>query len=135
MNNYFSALGVKRGLLASSLAATLIFTAGCWDVSQSTNTPGATAYADGQLVVTLPNHYDGVVSATEKSITQLQFAQPEERKDAVSASFVTHTATGDRVEIDETNLDNTNTKVSIKVGPVGNQDMSDTILEKIKSHL
>jgi hypothetical protein len=96
---------------------------------------GIVAYADGKLNATLGNSYDTVVAATRQAITQLEFAQPEERKDELSDTFVTHNGKGDRVEIDLNNAGDNVTKVSIRVNTFGDQQMSMAILDKIKSNL
>jgi len=120
------------------LAVTLLVTVGCRLLFLGGvvgATVGTVAYIDGKLEDTLGNPYEHVVTATEKAITQLGFAQPEERKDSLSATFVTHSARGDRVEISLTNISDSATKVSIRINTFGDQEISMTILDKIKTNL
>ncbi len=127
-----------RAQAAGLLAASLLFMTGCrvlWLGAAGATGAGIVAYVDGKLEDTLGNNYDTVVAATAKAITQLEFAQPEERKDGLSDTFITHNAKGDRVEITVSNVGENATKVSIRVNTFGDQQMSMSILDKIKANL
>ncbi len=127
-----------RSLAAILLGANLLFNSGCFlfaVAAVGAAAAGTVAYVDGKLEATLNNGYDSVVSASNKAIAQLEFAKPEERKDELSDTLVTHTAKGDRIEIVVTKAGDKLTKVSIRVGTFGDQQMSQTILDKINSNL
>jgi len=128
-----------RGLAACLLGANLLFNSGCFlfavAVVGTAAAVGTVAYIDGKLETTLGNSYDSVVSATNKAITQLEFSKPEERRDALTDTFVTHTAKDNHVEIIVTKTNDNLTKISIRVDTLGDQPMSQMILDKIKSNL
>ncbi|HTB63906.1 MAG TPA: DUF3568 family protein, partial [Opitutales bacterium] len=63
------------------------------------------------------------------------YAKPEEHKDDVSDTFTTHTTNGNHVAIILTRDGEASTKVSIRIDTMGDQAMSQTILDKIKSNL
>ena len=127
-----------RALAVGMLAAALLAVTGCrllWLGAAGATGAGIVAYADGKLETTLGNGYEAVIAATNKAIVQLEFAKPEESKDGLSDTFVTHNAKGDRVEIIVTNSGENVTKVYIRVNTFGDQQMSMSILDKIKSNL
>jgi hypothetical protein len=127
-----------RGLTGALLGATLLFNSGCFVVAVAAvgaAAAGTVAYVDGKLEVTLVSRYDAMVSATRVAITQLDYAKPVERQDALSDTFTTHAAKGDEVQIVVTRVSDTATKVSIRVGIFGDKVMSQAILDKIKANL
>ncbi len=127
-----------RALAGALLAANLFLSSGCFlfaVAAVGAAAAGTVAYVDGKLEATLGNRYESVVSATSVAITQLGFDKPEERKDELSDTFTTHTAKGNQVVIVVTKDGDASTKVSIRVDTMGDQAMSQTILDKIKSNL
>jgi hypothetical protein len=127
-----------RGLAAVLLAANLLCSSGCFLFvvgAVAAGAAGSVAYVDGKLEVTLGNGYESVVVASNKVIVQLQFAQPEERQDALSDTLVTHNAKGDRIEIVVTKAGDNLTNLAIRIGTFGDQQMSQDILDKIKASL
>lgn len=127
-----------RNLAAALLALNLLFTSGCFlfaVAAVGAAAAGTVAYVDGKLEASLGNRYEAVVSAANAAIKQLDFAKPEERKDELSDTLVTHSAKGDRIEVVVTKVGDTLTKVSIRIGTFGDQQMSQSILDKIKSNL
>jgi len=129
---------ILRVLAGFLIAASVFFTTGCrlfWLGAAGATGAGIVAYVDGKLQTTLGNSYESVIAATSKAITQLEFAQPEERKDGLTDTFITHNAKGDRVEIVLTNSGDNVTQVYIRINTFGDQQMSQMILDKIKSNL
>jgi len=129
---------IRRIFTTLLLAGSLLFTSGCWLVVVGAVAGAAAvsvAYVDGHLVATYGNGYDRVVAATSQAITQLGFAQPEEQKDALSATFNTHTAKGESVKIVVTKTSDSSTKVDIRIGTFGDEQMSLSINDKIKANL
>ena len=120
------------------LTGTLLFSTGCWIivVGAAAGAGAATvAYVDGNLVVTYANSYDSVVAAANSAVTDLGFAKPEERKDQLSDTLNTHSMTGDSVKIVITKTSDAVTKVDIRVGTFGDEQLSRSINDKIKAHL
>ncbi|MFI5336551.1 MAG: DUF3568 family protein [Opitutales bacterium] len=96
---------------------------------------GTVAYMGRTLEVTLPNDYNKVVRAVQKTIPELEFTKISEQKDALKAVFVSRTALDKKVEITLTNTGNKATQVVILVGLVGDKELSIAILDKIKALL
>ncbi len=127
-----------RNLATVLLAANLLLSSGCFLFAVAAvggAAAGTVAYVDGKLEVSLGYSYDAVVTASNRAISQLQFAQPEERKDALSDTLTTHDAKGDSIEVVVTKVGDNLTKVDIRVGTFGDQPMSQEILDKIKANL
>jgi hypothetical protein len=124
-----------RGLVGCLLGANLLLNSGCFLFAVAAVSAGSVAFIDGKLEVSMSNSYAAVVAASNQAISQLQFALPEESKDALTDSLVTRNAKGDRVEIVVTKVNDNLTSVTIRIGTFGNQAMSQTILDKIKSNL
>jgi hypothetical protein len=76
-----------------------------------------------------------VVKATSRTIEQLKFAKIAESADALSARFTARTAQDKKIEIVLTKVGEDLTKVEIRVGVFGDEDVSMTILSKIKANL
>jgi hypothetical protein len=127
-----------RALTTLLLAGSLACNSGCWlfVVGAAAGAAAVTvAYVDGTLTATYGYNYDQVVAAATSAISQLEFAQPEMQKDALSTTYTTHNAKGDRISIAVTRIGDNDTKVVIRVGAFGDQMMSEAINDKIKSNL
>jgi hypothetical protein len=120
------------------LAGGLLLNSGCWLFvigAAAGGAAAAVAYSDGALSTTYDSGLDQVAAATRQAIDQLQFAKPEERSDAISASFTTHNAKGDRISIVLSHLSDKSTKLVIRVGTFGDEALSLSINDKIKANL
>lgn len=127
-----------RTLAAGLLAANLLLSSGCFlfaVAAVGAGAAGTVAYVDGKLEASLGYSFESVAAASNRAISQLQFAQPEERKDALSDTLTTHDAKGDSIEVIVTKVGDSLTKVDIRVGTFGDQQMSQSILDKIKANL
>ncbi|MBI2518594.1 MAG: DUF3568 family protein [Opitutae bacterium] len=96
---------------------------------------GTMAYVRGELDTTLGNNYNKVVDATRTALKELEFARVSENKDALKAVFVSRTALDKKVEVTVEKVGDKSTKVQIRVGLFGDEQMSVSILDKIKSNL
>ncbi len=124
--------------MVSVLSGSLLLNSGCWlvVVGAAAGAGAATvAYVDGDLEVTYVNSYESVVAAANSAVTQLGFARAEERKDAATDILNTHTAKGDSVRIAITKTSDSMTKVNIRIGTFGDEQLSRTINDKIKANL
>ncbi len=138
MTTKSSALAFCRPLTLAGLVFSLALMpalSGCFLVAAGAAGAGAVAYVRGELEATLGNDYERVVDATREALKQLEFVKVSENKDALKAVFIFHTALDKKVEVDLSRLDDKSTKVQIRVGLIGDQEMSTVILEKIKSRL
>jgi hypothetical protein len=126
---------LPRLLAALSLAGMVILQSGCLVIAAGAAGAGTVAYIRGELDATLGNKYDAVVQATNGAITQLQFVKVGDKKDALSAELTARTAEDKKVQITIKTVADNLTKVEIRVGFWGDETMSRTILDKIKSNL
>lgn len=121
-------------VLAVCAAATLLGTTGCVVVAAGAGA-GAVAYVRGDLDTTLNADYEKVVAATREAIEQLEFAKMSDNKDALKAVLVSRTAQDKKVEITLQSAGKKITNVKIRVGIFGDEQLSLSILDKIKSNL
>lgn len=132
--NFISAsLGV--GLASILLIAVAAENSGCVAVVAGAGTGAAVAYVRGQLETTIPHDFESVAAATNRAIQQLQFAKVSEHKDALLDTFIVRSPADKKIEIRLENSARELTKVRIRIGVFGNEPLSLTILEKIKSNL
>ncbi len=132
--NFISAsLGV--GLVSILLLAAAVGNSGCVAVVAGAGTGAAVAYVRGQLEATIPHDFEPVVAATNRAIQQLQFAKVSEHKDTLVDTLIVRNAADKKIEIRLENSARDLTKVRIRIGVFGNEPLSITILDKIKSNL
>ena len=74
-------------------------------------------------------------AAAREAIEQLEFAKMSDNKDALKAVLVSRTAQDKKVEITLQNNGKKITNVKIRVGVFGDEQLSISILDKIKSNL
>lgn len=117
-----------------ALAALPLFS-GCVVVAAGAAGAGAVAYVRGEMQSSVEQDLDGTYQATQRALKDLQFARIEEQKSGVDAELVSRTALDKRVQIKLKKVTDGLTKVYIRVGVIGDQELSLTILEKIKAEL
>jgi hypothetical protein len=93
------------------------------------------AYVRGELRANLSNDYDKVVDAARGAIKNLEFAKVSENKDALNAELVARTALDKKIVISISNSGKQLTNIKIRVGVFGNEQLSMSILDKIKAGL
>jgi siroheme synthase (precorrin-2 oxidase/ferrochelatase) len=121
------------GLLAgAALVATTL--GGCIAVSTDTGA-GVVAYVRGDLEATLANDFNPVVAATGQAIKHLGFTKISEKKDASDVVIVVRTANDKKVEISITSNGKSLTVMKIRVDLFGDEQLSRTILDQIKTGL
>ncbi|MES1168563.1 MAG: DUF3568 family protein [Oleiharenicola lentus] len=126
----------KSILLGFGLAlAAIPFVTGCVVVAAGAAGAGAVAYVRGEMTTTIDHDLDAVFRASQQALTKLEFAKVNEHKSGVDAELLARTALDKKVQIQLTQVTSTLTKVQIRIGLVGDQDLSLTILEKIKAEL
>jgi hypothetical protein len=96
---------------------------------------GVVAYVRGDLETTVANDYNAVVDATRGAIKSLEFTPISDHKDAFRAELISRTAVDKKVEISLTNAGKNLTHIKIRVGVFGDEQMSISILEKIRNGL
>ena len=125
---------LRRILVAVWLGATLAALSGCILVAAGAGA-GAVAYVRGELEASLTHDYDKVVDATRETIKDLEFAKVSENKDALKAVLVARTALDKKIEITISNSGKKLTNIKIRVGVFGDEQLSMSILDKIKAGL
>lgn len=135
---------LSQGILASRpfriasaalILASLPFLSGCVVVAAGAVGAGAVAYVRGQLEASLDHDLDAVFRASQRALSKMEFAKIDDHKSGVDAELVSRTALDKKVEIRLQKVTDRLTKVQIRVGLVGDQELSMVILEKIKAEL
>ena len=134
MKNSPLAPHVRPLLIAASLSLALAGLTGCVVAAAGVGA-GVVAYVRGDLEVSLPNDYVDAVAATRQAIKDLEFAKVSEHKDALKAVLVSRTALDKKVEVTLASTGKQLTSIKIRVGLIGDEQLSLAILDKIKSHL
>lgn len=118
------------------LSAAMLACSGCVAVvAAGAAGAAAVAWVRGELQTTLPAHLDRSYAAAKEAVEDLQFVKVSEKKDALLGVVVARNAADKKIEIKLENLAGNVTKVGIRVGVVGDQELSLAILEKIKANL
>jgi hypothetical protein len=119
-----------------ALGIVLIVAAGCGAlVAGAAAGAGAVAYVRGELEVTEEAPIDKVVAAAKGAVDDLEFKLLSADADAYSAKIRAETARGTDIGISlERESDNV-TKVRIRVGVFGDEDLSRLIHDKMKARL
>jgi len=130
----FSLPFLRQMLVAGLLAMSLAGLSGCLAVAAGAGA-GAYAYVRGDLEANLNYDYNRVVDSARNSIKELEFARVSENKDALKAVLVARTALDKKVEITVTYSAKKLTNIKIRVGIFGDEQLSLSILDKIKAGL
>lgn len=125
---------LRRLAVAGLLGISLAGLSGCLAVAAGAGA-GAVAYVRGELEANLNTDYNKVVNSARSAINDLEFAKVSENKDALKAILVARTAMDKKVEITITNSGKKLTNIKIRVGVFGDEALSMSILDRIKSGL
>lgn len=131
----FPAPGSVRTLVLLGLVATLPWLSGCVVVAAGAVGAGAVAYVRGELSSSVEADLDATYAAAQRALAKLEFAKIDQRKSGLDAQLVHRTALDKRVEIQLKKVTDRLTKIEIRVGLVGDQELSLTLLDKIRSEL
>lgn len=93
------------------------------------------AYVNGELKATLDAPLDRSYGASQAAIKDLQFTIKEQAKDALTGRIESKTANDRTVQIKLAKLSDKSTEVRIRVGTFGDEALSRTVFDKIKSRL
>jgi hypothetical protein len=108
---------------------------GCVVVAAGAVGAGAVAYVRGELDSSVEHGIDDTYRATQQALAALEFAKISEHKSMIDAELVSRTALDKKVEIKLSKITERMTKIQIRVGMVGDQQLSLAILEKIQAQL
>lgn len=124
-----------RPAAALLAVAALPWLTGCVVVAAGAVGAGAVAYVRGELESSLEADLDTAYSAAQRALARLEFARIDQRKSGLDAQLVHRTALDKRIEIKLKKVTDRLTKIEIRVGLVGDQELSLTLLEKIRAEL
>jgi hypothetical protein len=131
-NNPIASLSLRRLLAVILLGVSLAALSGCIAMAAGAGA-SAVAYARGDLETNLNYDYSKVVESARNAVKELEFARVSENKDALKAVLVARTAMDKKVEITITNSGKKLTNIKIRVGLFGDEALSMSILDKVKS--
>ncbi len=103
-------------------------------VSSGADGAGVVTYARGGLRTTVDAPFETTHHATARAIGQLEFARISDQKDALSAVLIARTAQDRKIRIVLTRVSDRLTQVDIRVGVMGDETMSRTILGRIQEN-
>lgn len=121
--------------LLAALAAGASFLGGCVTVTPGAPGASAVAYSRGELQSSAPYNLDTTYASARQALADLQFLVIEDKKTLVDAELAARTATDKKVTIELERLTDSLTKVRIRVGLIGDEQLSMTILQKINADL
>ncbi len=96
---------------------------------------GTAVYIKGQVEETFNNSVHRVHEATLAALNDLNMPVIEDTHDSTSAKMKSIVASGENVWIDISALSNTASKVTIRVGTMGDEGKATSILNTIHKHL
>jgi hypothetical protein len=128
------------------LAALLLVNAGCLVVAASAAVGGAAAaagyaYYNGCLYRDYPASLGDALAAVRMALAELQFPILKEETDTGSAVVLTRTADGSKVRVhldlvpSRIPVEASATRVSVRVGALGDEAVSVRLLDQISAHL
>ena len=124
----------RLGLLFASAVLALSLT-GCVAVVAGAAGAGTVAYVEGRIDAPLNANYTKSRQAVDLAIKQLEFALINEHHDALTAYFTARTAGDKKISITLMKVTDSTSRVQIRVGIFGDENLSLTVLNKIKANL
>jgi hypothetical protein len=125
---------MKRIVLSAILIASATGLSGCFLVLAAGGAAGTVAWVKGELKASVTQDVPVVYAASMKAMDDLKIPVSSSGQDALSATVAARDAQDKKIDI-TIKRDGTVTNISIRVGFWGDQAKSQTILDKIKSHL
>jgi hypothetical protein len=127
-----------RALAALVCAAALTLSSGCFLVAvgaAGAAGAGAVAYVRGELDATVTGNVESVDKATNKALEQLEFAKISEGKSTVDAAILARTGQDKKIDVRLNRSADNLTRVRIRVDTFGDEALSRSVLDKIKTNL
>ena len=115
-------------VLAAGALAAVLSVSGCLVVAAGAAAGGTIVYVKGELRDRLAAPIDRAAIATEEAMADLGLRTDTATKDGVAAEYVAHLADMTRVVIQLEGSAEETTRVGIRVGLVGDRDLSQRIL-------
>ncbi len=124
-----------RTLIAALTLSALLLTSGCLLLAAGAGAGAGVIYAQGDLEAHLSASPSQIASATERAFKELNIKKTAFTSSDLEAEILGKTATDKRVVVKTKAQADNISSVSIRVGTVGDQALSQTILDKIKKNL
>ena len=131
-----------RSLRATAAAVALLFVcalqSGCVAVmvgAAAAAAAGTVAYVRGDLEATVGAGYEDTLRAVRAGLEKMQYNPVSDRHDAISGEFVARTAKDERVHVLVTADSEKVTKIRIRIGVFGDEQVSRALLDAIKAEL
>lgn len=121
--------------LLAAVGVTAPFLGGCVVVAAGAAGAGAVAYVRGAVETSVPHNLDATYAAALRTLNDMKFVRIGEKKSAFDAEIIYRTALDKKVEVELERVTENLTKVHIRVGLVGDQQLSLTILDKLNAEL
>ena len=127
---------LKKMIAGLSLAMMVVSTSGCFAlVVGAAAGAGGVIWAKGSLVKELGAPIDRAHKAGVSALKKMELPVIVDRKDTLTAKLESKFADGTNVWIDMDSLTSKTTKVSVRVGAIGDQVRSQQIMDMIQKYL
>ena len=125
----------RQAVLMLIVCGSAFFMQGCTAALLVGAGAGTVAYLKGDLNAVMSEDVGHIYEAALKALDELEIATTKRQKDALSAVIVGRTIEDKKITIKLKSTKDKLTKLSIRVGIVGDETMSRTIYEQIKQNL
>ena len=119
--------------LAGATAVIFMASAGCR--MPTGDGVGIATYVRGDLEASLANGFNPVVDATHKAIKELGFTEISAKKETLSAVIVVQATSDRKIEISIADTGKGLINIKIRVGLFGDEQLSRSLLGKVKAEL
>jgi hypothetical protein len=124
----------KVWLLTIILGMGLLTSSGCALLVGGAAGAGTFAYLRGELKSDEEISLDRLWNATQAAIKNMGLTVKTKEKDSLSAKLVAVTADDKNINISLKRKSDNLTEIAIRIGKLGNESMSQQILDEIKNH-
>lgn len=132
----FTLKRARAAVVALTLGGTVLLgTSGCVAVVAAGAAGAGVAWVRGALETNLEASLDDTYRAAQEAVAKLELAKISEKKSAVDAAVLARTALDKRIEIVLKRVGPRTTHVSIRVGVFGDEALSLTVLERMRTAL
>jgi hypothetical protein len=126
---------MRRGLLTIALLGSICFISGCPLLLAGGAGAGGMAYYKGELKAELNGTPSQVIQATERAFEDLIWIRVAANASATDGQAEAKTATGKEVHVTVKQKTANVSEIGIRVGVMGDETLSRTLLDKIKAKL
>jgi len=125
----------KAIVLAALYIFVSLFAQGCWVAVAGAGVAGTVVYLKGDVERIEQENIDVVYTAAQKAVDELGLTPIRSSKDALSAEIIARDAQDKKVTIKLKRREDNSTKISIRVGVVGDKTKARLIYQEIINNL